>query len=89
VKTTLEHSEAQIAASGVRPGQRYRHFKGAVVEVVCACLDEANCQPLVVYRHVEDGRTWARHLESFVARVPALGIGLEYVPRFELIGGPG
>jgi hypothetical protein len=43
----------------------------------------------VVYRHVEDGRTWARHLESFVARVPALGIGLEYVPRFELIGGPG
>lgn len=44
----------------------WRHRKtGGLYDVVGSALDERTERPLVLYRSLEDGRTWARDAEQF------------------------
>jgi hypothetical protein len=76
---------ARLAASGVLPGQRYRHHKtGSVYQVIAIGLNEADLEPLVHYRIADDEHAivWTRFLGLFCGR--ALHDGT-FVQRFERI----
>lgn len=47
------------------PGQRFRHYKGGLYEVVATATLEATHEPLVVYRADSDGTVWARPLAQW------------------------
>jgi hypothetical protein len=76
---------AQIAASGVSPGQRYRHYKtGNVYLVIAVGLSESDLEPLVHYRVADDEYAiiWTRHLHIFHGRALQ---GDVLVSRFTLV----
>lgn len=75
---TKEFALAKIAASRVRAGQRWQHFKGHVYHVTAVGIDEATMTPVAVYVD-GDGLTWVRQLNVFVDEV------LSDVPRFALL----
>lgn len=49
-------------------GDKYRHFKGKIVEIVCVAKDSETLDNLVVYKE-EDGTIWVRKYEMFVSLV--------------------
>jgi len=51
----------------VSVGKKYRHFKGATVEVVALAKDSEDLTDMVVYNH--DGNTWVRSLSMFLSEV--------------------
>ena len=51
----------------VKPGQKYRHFKGNVYEVLLLAKDSETTEDVVVYGH--DGQNWVRPLSEFVSEV--------------------
>lgn len=51
----------------VSVGKKYRHFKGAIVEVVALAKDSEDLTDMVVYNH--DGNTWVRPLSMFLSEV--------------------
>jgi hypothetical protein len=61
---TKEQALAEIDASNVRVGQRWRHFKGGEYDVVAVALLEASLDPAVVYAG-HDGIVWIRALHVF------------------------
>lgn len=72
---TLDPRAAHIAA-----GQRYRHFKGDVYEVIGVGMHTETEETMVFYRDVKTEHLFARPLTSFVG--PVVG---EAVERFVLI----
>lgn len=83
--TTKDASVARIAASGVLPGQRYRHYKTQNVYLVIAVgLFEADLEPMVHYRDAEDecALVWTRHLDAFCGQATQNDT---LVPRFKRI----
>ncbi len=46
-------------------GQRFRHYKGGLYEVITVAQLEATHEPLVVYRAEVDGTVWARPLSQW------------------------
>jgi hypothetical protein len=61
------------------PGQRFRHYKGGLYEVVAVARLEATHEPLVVYRAEVDGTVWARPLAQWSETVEHEG---QSVTRF-------
>jgi hypothetical protein len=63
-------SVAKLRASGVLPGQIYKHFKGGVYKIVAVGLNEVDLEPLVHYRDTADeyGIVWTRYLHMFTGR---------------------
>lgn len=55
----------------VIPGEKYRHFKGHIIEVLAVASHTEEDQIFVVYREVgkKYGATWARPLEMFISKV--------------------
>lgn len=55
----------------VIPGEKYRHFKGYIIEVLAVASHTEEDQIFVVYREVgkKYGATWARPLEMFISKV--------------------
>ncbi len=51
----------------VKPGQKYRHFKGNIYEVLLLAKDSETTEDVVVYGH--DGQNWVRSLSEFVSEV--------------------
>ena len=51
----------------VSVGKKYRHFKGAIIEVVALAKDSEDLTDMVVYNH--DGNTWVRPLSMFLSEV--------------------
>lgn len=66
--TRKEQGLAEIDAAGVRPGQRWQHWKGTTYTVVATGLDEATTYPVVVYGG-HDGVVWTRPLHVFLEEV--------------------
>lgn len=64
------------------PGQRFRHYKGGLYEVVTVATLEATYEPLVVYRAEVDGAVWARPLSQWSESVEYEG---QTVTRFSLL----
>ena len=52
---------------GVESGQRWKHFRGGIYEIVCIAARESDQQPMVVYREGSYNSTiWTRPLVEFV-----------------------
>lgn len=60
----------RLRASGVLPGQVYKHFKGGEYTVVAVGLNEPDLEPLVHYRASDDpyAIVWTRQLHVFTGR---------------------
>lgn len=48
-------------------GNKYRHFKGKIVEVIAIAKDSEDLSLKVVYNH--DGETWVRNMTDFLSEV--------------------
>lgn len=68
----------------IRPGERYRHFKGDVYEIITSALYTENYCPLVVYKDVNSGIDYARPYEIFCGK-KELKQENRIVNRFELV----
>lgn len=66
----------------IRPGQRYRHYKGNVYEVLDIGIHTETEERMVVYRPVTGGETWIRPLAMFLEEVEWEG---KIVPRFQMV----
>ncbi len=53
----------------VEEKERYRHFKGEIVEIICIALDTENLEKQVVYKALKDGRIWVRPYDMFTSKV--------------------
>lgn len=59
---------------------KYKHFKGAEVEVIGVAKHSETLEDVVVYRH--DGELWVRPIDMFEEEV---GVDGQLVPRFEFV----
>ena len=59
---------------------KYKHFKGAEVEVIGIAKHSETLEEMVVYRH--DGKLWVRPVKMFEETVEVDGV---IMPRFEFI----
>ena len=66
----------------IQPGQKYKHFKGGVYEVVGVAKHSETLEEMVVYKH--DGQLWARPREMWFDEVDKPELGYKG-PRFLLI----
>lgn len=67
-------------------GQKYKHFKGMIVEVMAIAKDSEDLSLKVVYKHIDNDDIWVRPLSEFISKVDKLkypDIKQEY--RFELL----
>ena len=51
----------------VKPGKKYKHFKGDIITVICIAKDSETLKEQVVYEH--NGQTWVRDKEMFLSKV--------------------
>jgi len=72
----MDNSRIRAAPGKPEAGERYRHFKGGVYEVLHVGRWEPTEEPMVVYRDLAGGGVWGRPLAAWVEEV-APG-----VPRF-------
>lgn len=52
----------------VKTGDKYKHFKGKIVEIVCIAKDSETLDDIVVYKE-EDGTIWVRPYKMFTSLV--------------------
>ena len=50
-------------------GEKYRHFKGAIVEVLELAKDSETLEEMVVYKHEGTNEIWVRPLSMFLSKV--------------------
>lgn len=70
----------------VKKGEKYRHFKGKVVEILNIGKDRETLEDVVIYKHLDDDVIWVRDYKMFVSKVDKdkyPSITQEY--RFELV----
>jgi hypothetical protein len=68
----------------VKPGKKYKHFKGDTIEVICIALDSETLEEQVVYKH--NGKIWIRNKAMFLSKVDKEKYpNIEQVYRFEEI----
>ena len=66
----------------VKPGKKYKHFKGDIITVICIAKDSETLKEQVVYEH--NGQTWVRDKEMFLSKVDKEKYpNVEQVYRFE------
>ena len=51
----------------MKAGDKYKHFKGKIVEIVCIAKDSETLEDIVIYR--EDDNYWARKYKMFTSLV--------------------
>ena len=68
----------------IEPGQRYRHFKGDLYEVLTKALHSENYCPLVVYKNLSTGDVFDRPYDLFCGK-KELESQNRIVNRFELV----
>lgn len=79
----LVEADQKIAASGVKRGQRYRHFKTGFIYIIDSVgVFEPDFSPMVGYQRDVGGRIWYRSLAVFTSRAI---YGNVLVPRFVLV----
>ena len=49
----------------IEAGKKYRHFKGQIMEVICIANHSETEELLVIYKHLDDDKIWARPLNMF------------------------
>lgn len=53
----------------IKIGNRYRHFKGHLYEVISIAKDCEDLKEMVVYRNVETVEDWVREKQEFLSEV--------------------
>lgn len=53
----------------MKKGDKYRHFKGMIVEVLELAKDSETLEEMVVYRHTDTNEIWVRPLSMFLSKV--------------------
>ena len=54
----------------IKPHDKFRHFKGNIIEVICIAKNSETLEDMVVYRKLyEDGTCWVRPLTDFLEEV--------------------
>lgn len=53
----------------VKEKQVYRHFKGALVKVLCLGRNSETNELMVIYRHLDTNEIWVRPLAMFTSLV--------------------
>jgi hypothetical protein len=76
----------------IEAGQRWKHFKGYIYEIVCIAARESDQEPMVVYREAAIlGTIWTRPLLEFLGwvhttdRDPGGPLVVTFQERFKLI----
>ncbi|HEY1057930.1 MAG TPA: DUF1653 domain-containing protein [Limnobacter sp.] len=65
-------SAVPVAEHHVKPGERYRHYKGGLYEVICEAILESDGSKMVVYHPLDKGdkhQAWCRPLSVFFEKV--------------------
>lgn len=79
----MSHANPLPALPDIRTGL-YRHYKGALYEVLGVVRHSETLEPMVLYRPVEgDGSSWVRPLAMFLGEVEITG---QAQPRFAWMG---
>lgn len=69
----------------MKQGEKYRHFKGMIVEIICLAKDSETKEELVVYKE-ENGSIWVRPCKMFMSKVDKTKYPLiEQENRFEKV----
>jgi len=50
-------------------GEKYKHFKGNVYEVLCIAKDSETLEDLVIYKDTNSDKIWARKYSMFISKV--------------------
>ena len=53
----------------INKGEKYRHFKGMIVEIIELAKDSETLEDMVVYRHTDTNEVWVRPLSMFLSKV--------------------
>jgi hypothetical protein len=53
----------------MKKGDKYRHFKGMIVEILEIAKDSETLEDMVVYRHTDTDEIWVRPLSMFLSKV--------------------
>lgn len=75
-----DRAQADLQALDLRPGDRFRHYKGGQYEIVNLAVKEDTLEPLVIYRSFTKDYMWARTLLNWNEDVEVNG---KKVRRFE------
>jgi hypothetical protein len=78
-----DRAQAILNHSSLKPGGRFRHYKGGEYEIVALALKEDTLEPLVIYKSLEHGTIWARTLKNWNESVEVDG---KKMKRFRKIG---
>lgn len=75
IKRLIDH---HLAIGDPLPGRRYRHYTGAVYEVLHLAFGADSQAVEVVYRCAESGVVFCRPLSAWRFTAPSLGCGKRY-----------
>lgn len=53
----------------VKVGEKYRHFKGNMYEILCIGKDSETLEDVVIYRNLDNLNIWVRPLKEFISKV--------------------
>lgn len=53
----------------INKGDRFRHFKGHIYEVILLAKDCDDLKDVVVYKNVDTGDIWVRSFDEFTSKV--------------------
>ena len=70
----------------IKKNDKFRHFKGKIVEVIEIGKDSETLEDLIIYKHIDDDVIWVRPKEMFASKVNKIkypNVKQEY--RFEKI----
>lgn len=79
-----DQAQEVLKRSGLTPGDRFRHYRGGLYEVVVCAIHEDTLEPLIVYRSLEKGTIWVRTLANWQESVAVDG---QTVARFTRLSG--
>ena len=53
----------------INKGDKFRHFKGNIYEVIELAKDSEDLKNIVVYKNIETGDVWIRPYDEFISKV--------------------
>lgn len=72
----------------IEVGKSYRHFKGHIVKVICVAEHTETEEVLVIYKHQDSDRIWARPYDMFNSLVDKEKYpNVDQLYRFESVNG--
>ena len=81
---TKEQALLSIDASGIKPGQVWRHYKGGTYRIIATAIDESTLTPMVIYQSTVTNleMPWARTLANFLSTVDVKAVERRFYPVF-------